>query len=97
MIKSILFWINPVNWFSKPKTNDLTKLAFYKPSELLRPALVDKLVTFTKETVLTEKEIIEEAWQLINWSRVSATAKKQILSIAKEDIKSQIDNFNPIK
>lgn len=96
MIKSILYWINPKHWVKK-KQNDLTKLAFYKPDPILRPSLVNKLVTFTKETVRTEKELIEEAWQLINWSRVSIEAKKQILNIAKADIKSQIDNFNPIK
>ena len=96
MIKSILYWINPKHWVKKKK-NDLTKLAFYKPDPILRPSLVNKLVTFTKETVRTEKELIEEAWQLINWSRVSIEAKKQILNIAKADIKSQIDNFNPIK
>ena len=101
MLKKILYWLNPLNWFFAKKTAKiaeadyarLQKNAFSKPSAILRPALENKLVTVTERPV-TEKEMVEVEFSTVNWSRVSVEGKKKLIAIAKEDIFKQIDSIS---
>ena len=97
MVKKILYWFNPLHWFfkderiSKADYDRLQKNVFAKPSQILRPALEKKLVLLTERTV-TEKEMVEDEFATVNWSRVTIEGKKKLIEIAKEDILMQINS-----
>jgi len=99
MVKKILNWLSPLNWFfaknadkiSETDYARLQKNAFSKPSPILKPALENKLVVVTERPV-TEKEMVEDEFSTVNWSRVTVEGKKKLIAIAKEDILMQIES-----
>ena len=99
IVKKILYWLTPSNWVFKRNQEDLDyarlrKNAFHTPSPILKPSLENKLVTISERS-LTEKEIVEDEFATVNWSRVTVEGKKKLIAIAKEDILMQIERSVP--
>jgi hypothetical protein len=63
--------------------------AFHTPDLEVREKLLGKVITFSEKTK-TEKEIVDDEFQTINWSDISTEGKKKLIAIAKTDIALQI-------
>lgn len=93
MLKQILHYSNPLNWiFSRKRYfSRIRKNAFHTSNPAIRRNLENDKVVEIVNTALTEKELVEDEFSSINWSRVSLEGKKQLISIAKSDINDQIN------
>jgi hypothetical protein len=69
--------------------NRLKKNAFHTPDLESRKKYFGKVITISEKTK-TEKEVVDDEYQTINWAAVSTEGKKQLIAIAKTDIALQI-------